>query len=124
MEQKWGVKLSDCMKIWRAGCIIQSGMSFPFSADVGAICELLLPLLEPFGPSEPLNLVKDIPKVAEELRATYEAVKEVYQIAMDTDAVAPAIGSTLEWLKAIGGKHLPTDFEEMELDCECYAGPS
>jgi 6-phosphogluconate dehydrogenase len=24
-EQKWNVKLSDCMKIWRAGCIIQSG---------------------------------------------------------------------------------------------------
>ena len=45
-------------------------------------------------------------------------MKEVYQIVMDTDAVAPAIGSTLEWLKAIGGEHLPTDFEEMELDCK------
>ena len=75
-------------------------------------------MLEPFGPSAPLNLVQDISKVATELRSTYEAIKEVYQIAMDTDAVAPAIGSTLEWLKAIGGKHLPTDFEEMELDCE------
>jgi 6-phosphogluconate dehydrogenase len=79
-----------------------------------------LPLLEPFGPSAPLNLVKDIPKVATELRSAYDAIKEVYQIAMDTDAVAPAIGSTLEWLKAIGGKHLPTDFEEMELDCEFH----
>lgn len=85
---------------------------------IDAICELLLPLLQPFGPSSPLNLVQDLPKIASELRSTYEPIKEVYRLAVNTDAVAPAIGATLEWLKAIGGEHLPTDFEEMELDCE------
>lgn len=32
--------------------------------------------------------------------------------------MAPAVGATLEYFKAVGGKNLPTDFEEMELDCE------
>jgi len=105
-EQKWGVSLAACMRIWRAGCIIQSD----------AICDLLTPLFEPFGPSLPTNLLEDIPEIAKELRGTYDAMKKVYRLAIDTDAVAPAVGATLEWLKAIGGENLPTDFEELELD--------
>jgi hypothetical protein len=31
-------------------------------------------------------------------------------------SVAPSLSATLEWLKAVSGKHLPTNFEEMELD--------
>lgn len=45
-------------------------------------------------------------------------MKKVYAFAIEVDAVAPALGATLEWLKAIGSKNLPTDFEEMELDCK------
>ena len=108
-DQKWGVSLANCMKIWRAGCIIQSD----------AICDLLLPKLETFGPSEPKNLLQSIPEVAKELAGTYQAVKKLYSIAIEADAVAPAVGATLEWMKAVSGKNLPTDFEEMELDCEC-----
>jgi len=26
-DQKWGISLATCMRIWRAGCIIQSGKS-------------------------------------------------------------------------------------------------
>lgn len=80
---------------------------------------MLLPLLKSFPPSQPLNLLHDIPEIAQELSGTYAAMKKVYAYAIETDAVAPALGATLEWLKAVGGENLPTDFEEMELDCEC-----
>jgi len=104
--QKWDVSLHDCLLIWRAGCIIQSD----------AIAEFLLPLLKPFGPSKPLNLKSEIPELAKELGKSYAAIKRVYSVCIETDAVAPAVGSTLEWLKSVGGRNLPTDFEEMELD--------
>jgi 6-phosphogluconate dehydrogenase len=125
-EQKWDVSLHDCLLIWRGGCIIQSGQSPLTSLHQGwwtdGISEFLLPLLKPFGPSKPLNLKADIPEVAAELSKTYEALKKIYTTCIQTDAVAPAIGATLEWLKAVGGKNLPTDFEEMELDCEFSFG--
>ncbi len=56
--------------------------------------------------------------MAAELSETYAPLKKVYAFAIETDAVAFAIGATVEWMKAVGGKNLPTDFEEMELDCE------
>ncbi|RXK36509.1 6-phosphogluconate dehydrogenase (decarboxylating) [Tremella mesenterica] len=105
-EQKWDISLAETMKIWRAGCIIQSD----------GICDLLLPHLTKFPPSEPHNLLQSIPEVAKELASTYAAVKEVYMLAVAADAVAPAVGATLEWMKSVSGKNLPTDFEEMELD--------
>lgn len=82
------------------------------------ISEFLLPLLKPFGPSEPTNLKASIPELAKELSKTYAPLKRIYTKCIEMHAVAPAIGSTLEWLKAVGGRNLPTDFEEMELDCE------
>jgi 6-phosphogluconate dehydrogenase len=92
------------------------------SDSIDGISEFLIPLLEPFGPSQPLNLKADIPEVSAELSRTYESIKKIYTTCIQTDAVAPAIGATLEWLKAVGGKNLPTDFEEMELDCEFHNG--
>ena len=83
-----------------------------------AIAEFFLPLLDKFGPSEPMNPLESMPEVAKELAKTYESIKEVYRIALHTDAVVPVVGATLEWIKSVGGKDLPTDFEEMELDCE------
>lgn len=83
------------------------------------ISDFLLPLLKPFGPSEPSNLKASIPEIARELSKTYAPLKRIYSKCIETDAVAPAVGATLEWLKAVGGRNLPTDFEEMELDCAC-----
>lgn len=82
------------------------------------ISDFLIPLLKPFGPSQPLNLKASIPEISAELSKTYPALKRIYSKCIETDAVAPAVGATLEWLKAVGGRNLPTDFEEMELDCE------
>jgi 6-phosphogluconate dehydrogenase len=77
-----------------------------------------LPLLKPFGPSGPLNLKASIPEISAELSKTYQPLKKIYATCIQTDAVAPAVGATLEYFKAVGGENLPTDFEEMELDCE------
>ena len=68
--------------------------------------------------SKPLNPLQEIPELAAELSGTFSSLKKVYSFAIETDAVAPALGATLEWMKAVGGRNLPTDFQEMELDCE------
>ena len=81
---------------------------------------MLLPILKDFGPSEPLNLLKSCPKIAHELSSTYSSIKTIIAIAIDTDAVVPSTSATLEWLKSVGGKDLPTNFQEMELDCELF----
>ena len=81
-----------------------------------AIADLLIPLLESQHPSSPLNLLKDLPALATELSETYFALKCVYAKCIEWDVVAPAIGASVEWMKAVGGKDLPTDFEELELD--------
>lgn len=67
-----------------------------------------------------MNPLQAIPELAAELSKTYAPLKKVYAFAIETDAVAPALGATLEWMKAIGGTNLPTDFAEMELDCGYY----
>ena len=86
---------------------------------IDAITELLLPMLEPFGPSEPLNLLESCPKLGRELAGTYGDLKRICTLGVTNDAVIPALSASLEWMKAVGGQNLPTNFEEMELDCEC-----
>ncbi|WWC66396.1 6-phosphogluconate dehydrogenase (decarboxylating) [Kwoniella pini CBS 10737] len=105
-DQKWNISLADCIKIWRQGCIIQSD----------AIAEFFLPLFEKFPRSEPLNLLKSIPEIAKELAKTYDAQKKLYSIAIETDAVAPALGASLEYIKAVNCRDLDTNFMELELD--------
>ncbi|WVW82463.1 6-phosphogluconate dehydrogenase (decarboxylating) [Kwoniella bestiolae CBS 10118] len=105
-DQRWNISLATCIKIWRQGCIIQSD----------AIAEFLLPLFEKFPPSEPINLLKSIPEIAKELAKTYDAQKKLYSIAIETDAVAPALGASLEYIKAINCRDLDTNFMELELD--------
>jgi len=57
--------------------------------------------------------LKDIPEVAKELAGSYESLKRVCLLAVETDAVAPALSASLEWLKAVGATDLPTNFEEL-----------
>jgi len=102
-DQGWGIQMAKCIQIWRAGCIIQSD----------AISDMLQPIYE----SQPdlMNLLL-ADKVSQELRQTYPHLKQVVLKATDIDAVVPALSATLEYFKAVGGKHLPTNFEEAELD--------
>jgi 6-phosphogluconate dehydrogenase len=80
-----------------------------------AIADFLAPLLKRDTKAHNLML---IPEIGQELSKTYDSLKKVAMLLVETDAVAPAVSATLEWMKAIGARDLPTDFEEMELDCE------
>lgn len=91
------------MRIWRAGCIIQSD----------AISAFLDPLLH--SNKHALNLLQ-VPEIAAEIGKTYPALKKLVALSIENDAVIPAFSATLEWMKSVGGKDLPTSFEEMELD--------
>lgn len=82
---------------------------------VDAIADFLAPLLHRHTEAHNLLL---IPEIGKELSKTYGSLKKVAMLLVETDAVAPAVSATLEWMKAIGARDLPTDFEEMELDCE------
>lgn len=91
----WNVPMDKCIQIWRAGCIIQSGY----------ISDLLQPVYE--KDNKLLNLLTD-ESVAKELGRTYEAMKEVVKLAVEQDAVIPAISASLEYIKSVGCKDLPT----------------
>ncbi|KAL7417270.1 6-phosphogluconate dehydrogenase [Mrakia frigida] len=104
-DENWGVQLSECIRIWRAGCIIQSD----------GIADFLEPLLQKSANTSTINPLL-VPEIASEISKTYSSLKEVAKLVLETDAVAPALSATLEWVKAVGGKDLPTNFEEMQLD--------
>lgn len=77
------------------------------------------------------------PRIAQELRKSYDALKRVCKISLESDSITPALDATLSWLKQAGCDSLPTsksgcafddmaltklkhslviDFEEAELD--------
>lgn len=102
IAQGWNVDISHCIRVWRAGCIIRST----------AISTFLLPHL---SSSSPVNLLL-VPEIAKPIAETYPALKETIHFALHADAVVPALSASLEWVKSCGGKDLPTNFEEMQLD--------
>jgi 6-phosphogluconate dehydrogenase len=99
----WPVKLSDCLKIWRTGCIITSDY----------IADLLQPLVEGVD-EQKLNLLEH-PKVAHELSRTFPALRSVVSAAVGEDAIVPALSATLDYVKYCAGTVLPTMFMEAEL---------
>lgn len=60
--------------------------------------------------------MKLIDEVAAELRKQYPALKEVILKATEWDAYVPGLSASLEYMKYIGGKRLPTQFMEAEMD--------
>lgn len=60
--------------------------------------------------------MKFLDPVAEELQHNYRAIKEVVMTGVSFDHYLPAISSTLEYMKYIGGTNLPTKFMEAEMD--------
>lgn len=99
----WNLNYAEIIGIWRAGCIIQSG----------AIADILQSLY--VKDPKCVNLLES-PEVASELMKTYESLKRVCKVGIESDSVIPSIDATLGWIKAIGGEDLPTNFEETELD--------
>ena len=98
----WGIPLALVIQTWRAGCIVQSDH----------IANLLQPILE-----ETLdgNVLFAKP-VIDELRKGFPALKRIILKAVESDVNIPSLSATLEWIKDIARKELPTQFMEAELD--------
>jgi 6-phosphogluconate dehydrogenase len=72
-DEEWGVKLNECIHIWRGGCIIRAAH----------IADLLQPLLEKDPGCRNLLALKP---VAEEIRRTWPALKRVVARGIEWDA--------------------------------------
>ncbi|GAA6037729.1 hypothetical protein JCM8097_002312 [Rhodosporidiobolus ruineniae] len=102
-EQQWGVSLENVIKIWRGGCIISSP----------GITRLLQ---SAYAQHPNVSNVMLVDEVAKELAGTLEAHKETLVFAVESDAVVPTLGASMEYIKMSGVELLPTYFEESELD--------
>lgn len=103
--EQWNVDLAKCMQIWRAGCIIQ--------------CEYIADIFQPLlseKENHQLTNMKFLDHVAQELQQNYTAAKDVVVTGARFDHYLPAISSTLEYMKYVGGTKLPTRFMEAEMD--------
>lgn len=103
IDEDWNISLSECIRIWRAGCIIQSG----FIAD----------LYEPgLKEDKTITNAKLIDCVGLELRRNYSALKDILSQRIAADHYMPALSATLEYVKYTTGKMLSTKFMEAQMD--------
>ncbi|KAI0324933.1 6-phosphogluconate dehydrogenase C-terminal domain-like protein [Cubamyces sp. BRFM 1775] len=102
-DEGWGVSLAECIQIWREGCIIRS--------------EYIADLLQPLYEKEPevLNTLTLQP-VADEIKRTIPSLLKVVKHGLEWGAHIPTLSASLEYFKYCGGKHLPSQFMEAELD--------
>ena len=101
--ENWRIDLRDCLFVWRAGCIIQAlGITDLFDRAYAREALLPTPALDE--------------EVARELHRTYPSLKRVVALGVECDAVIPSLSASLDYVKAIGGRDLPTSFMEMEMD--------
>lgn len=107
-QKHWHIKMSEIIRIWRRGCIIQSDF----------IANLLQPIFvehEKFH-DEPLKNLLLTKIIATEIEKYYLKLKRVVLTSIEYGANVPALTATLEYLKYMSGTDLPTNFMEAELD--------
>lgn len=97
------MQLTECLRIWKAGCIIRAGGCTSFFEPI-------------FRQHQNLPNPLVLPEIAQELSKNYGALKDVCALAVQADAVAPALQATLEYVKSFGNKQLPTNFTAMQLE--------
>ncbi|KAK4079143.1 hypothetical protein Trihar35433_248 [Trichoderma harzianum] len=103
IDEDWNISLSECIRIWRAGCIIQSEF----------IADLLEPVLKE---DKTITNVKLIDCVRSELQRNYSALKDIVSRGIAADHYMPALSATLEYVKYSTGTMLPTNFMEAQMD--------
>ncbi|KAM0258114.1 hypothetical protein ACHAQJ_004019 [Trichoderma viride] len=102
-DEGWNIRLSECIRIWRAGCIIQSEF----------IADLLEPILKE---NDTFTNAKLTGSIGQELQRNYSALKDVVSQGIAADHYLPALSATLEYIKYTTGKMLPTKFMEAQMD--------
>jgi 6-phosphogluconate dehydrogenase len=106
-DEDWNVNLATCVRIWRSGCIIRSDH----------IADLLEPALANAASRDIKILnIKLIDEASTALADNYQHLKEVVQRAGEWDASSPSLSASLEYLKYVAGRNLPTQFMEAEMD--------
>jgi 6-phosphogluconate dehydrogenase len=107
-EKKWHIKMSEVIRIWRAGCIVQSDY----------IADLLQPIYLDAEKShdEPLSNILLSKPFAADIEKYYLKLKRVVLIGIEHGAHVPALSASLEYFKYISSIDLPTKFMEAELD--------
>ncbi|CAI6334867.1 unnamed protein product [Periconia digitata] len=103
----WNINYSSVWQIWRAGCIIQAD----YISD-----EILAPILKSTNANPSTMNLNHNPRLAKDILNSYPSLRTVVAKAVETDQVAPALSSTLEYFKVVTGTDLPTSFYEAELD--------
>ena len=103
--EEWNIDLATCIRIWREGCIIQSSQ----------IADMLEAALSAEQGKQVTNM-KLLKPVSQALNANYPSLKNVVLKTTECDAVVPSLSASLEYLKYVGGKALPTQFMEAEMD--------
>ncbi|KAM5437095.1 hypothetical protein MferCBS31731_005511 [Microsporum ferrugineum] len=101
-DEKWNTNLGDCLKIWRAGSIIQAEY----------ISDLLMPALTSGAHIMNMKLVDE---VAAAINKNFDSLKQVVLKGTESDAYIPSLSASLEYLKYEGARMLPTQFMEAEL---------
>lgn len=107
-EKKWHIKMSDVIRIWRAGCIVQSDY----------IADLLQPLYlnHEKSKNESLTNILLTKPVAVDVEKYYSKLKRVVLLGIEYGAHVPALTASLEYFKYVSSTELPTKFMEAELD--------
>lgn len=107
-KKKWHIKMSEVIRIWRAGTIVQS--------------DYILDLLQPLylnaekTDDEPLTNILLTKPVAVDIQKYYYKLKQVVLLAIQYGAHIPALSASLEYFKYVSSTDLPTTFMEAELD--------
>lgn len=94
-DEGWDLNFARVMGIWRAGCIIQST----------AIADIFEPI---FQENPKLTHLLESQKVANELQKSYDALKRVCTVGIESDSTIPSMDATLGWIKSLAAKELPT----------------
>jgi len=106
-QQNWRIKLSQIMKIYRAGCIIQSDYIIDVLENIFKEGEK--------DHDEPIHLNTTV-KFAEEVNKTIQDLKKSVLFGIQYDANVPALASSWEYLKYMTSEELPTHLMEAQLD--------
>ncbi|KAJ5219657.1 hypothetical protein N7468_008861 [Penicillium chermesinum] len=102
-DENWDIDLTECLRIWRGGCIIRSD----------GIADLIEPIV---SSKKGWSNLKHAPQIARELSRTYNPLKTIVLKGVLHDQYLPAISATLEYLKYVHGTRLPTQFMEGQMD--------
>ncbi len=101
-EHQFNIKLGDVAAVWRAGCIIRSGLLPGFMAAFERN-----PSLD--------NLMVD-PDIAPQVLAKEEQLRQVARFAIDTGIPAPAYSASLSYLDGYRTGRLPANFIQAQRD--------